>query len=156
MSWPFCSTAITLAGQFPPSERHLIDLGSAERFAPGSVTSFPELGFHLVRLETGEFLALYIVDPHLGCKVPWRPDFVFAGKKGWFRNPCHGETYDMEGKCWFGPCPRGLDRFPTKIEGGKVLVDLSTLIQGPTRPGAQGTPTPVPSHLLPSPYQVEP
>ena len=30
-----------------------------------------------------------------------------------------------------GPAPRGLDRFPVKIEGGKVNVDTGTIILGP-------------------------
>jgi nitrite reductase/ring-hydroxylating ferredoxin subunit len=149
--------ALTLAVTFswpdggtPPQT---IAAGEVQDFAPGSVTTFPEEEFHLVRLPDGEFLALSMLDPHgkllveeglapSPCLVPWRPDFEFLGRKGWFRNPCHGETYDLTGTCFSGPCPRGLDRFSVMVEDGKVLVDPNALILGPTRPGAQGTPTP--------------
>ncbi len=128
-------------------------VGEVEDFAPGSVTTFEDEEFHLVRLPDGEFLALSMLDPHgklrveeglatSPCLVPWRPEFEFIGQKGWFRNPCHGETYDLTGTCFAGPCPRGLDRFSVMVEDGKVLVDPNTLILGPTRPGTQGTPTP--------------
>lgn len=108
----------------------LVDAGSVDDFAPASVTTFEENRFHLVRLEGGEFLALYWTDPHLGCTVPWRPDFEFQGKRGFFRNPCHGETYDIAGHRVFGPSPRDLDRYEVKIEGSRVLVDTSQLICG--------------------------
>jgi hypothetical protein len=44
---------------------------------------------------------------------------------------CHGETYDLAGYCYFGPCPRGLDRYPVFVRDGKVIVDTSRLEQGP-------------------------
>jgi nitrite reductase/ring-hydroxylating ferredoxin subunit len=76
----------------------------------------------LVKLESGEILALWQRDPHLGCSVPFRPEFEFMGGTGWFRNPCHGETYDLTGVCYAGPCPRGLDRFQTRIVNGEVEI----------------------------------
>jgi Rieske Fe-S protein len=92
-----------------------------------------DLRVWLVKFESGEILALSQKDPHLGCTVPWRADFQFKGYKGWFRNPCHGETYDLTGYCYAGPCPRGLDRYETQVADGKVQVRVGngTLIQGP-------------------------
>ena len=117
------------------------DAGPADDFAPGSVTTFREAEFHLVRLPGGQFLALDMRDPHgkmlveqglapSPCLVPWRADFTFMGQTGWFRNPCHGETYDMAGQCVSGPCIRGLDRHPVVAEDGKIEVDLGELISG--------------------------
>jgi len=88
---------------------------------------------HLVRLHAGEVLALWARDPHLGCTVPYRPTYQFDGREGWFRNPCHGETYDLAGYRVFGPTPRGLDRFHVEVVDGRVIVDLSRLELGPTR-----------------------
>ena len=68
--------------------------------------------FWLVKLGDQTFLALSRRDPHLGCSIPWNPDFELMGRKGWFRNPCHDETYNLNGECVFGPCIRGMDRFP--------------------------------------------
>jgi len=122
----------------------------AEDFAPASVTTFPEMEFHLVRLPDGDFLALSMLDPHdkilveqglapSPCLVPWRPEFNFMGRKGWFRNPCHGETYDLTGRCFAGPCPRGLDRFTVTVRAGQVAVHVDELILGPP-PDDRSTP----------------
>jgi len=85
----------------------------------------------LVKQESGEVLALYQKDPRLGCTVPWRPDFEFRGRTGWFRNPCHGQTYDLGGSCVAGPCVRGLDRFQVRVADREVQVNLAKLIPGP-------------------------
>lgn len=138
------------------------NLGRVEQFPAGTVTTFVMAGgefgvptafplrvtpqpaersspaippmFHIVHLEGGELLALSAVDPHLGCTVPWRPTFRFDDREGWFRNPCHGETYDMAGHRVFGPAPRGLDRIAIKIDGGQVLVDLGAVTHDPVMP----------------------
>lgn len=90
-----------------------------------------EGSFWLVKLESGEILALSQRSTHLGCTVPWRSDFEFQGRKGWFRDPCSGATWDLDGTLVFGPAFRGLDRYPLRIEDGRILVDTSTLICGP-------------------------
>ena len=129
-------------------------VANADDFAPGSVTTFEEQEFHLVRLPDGEFLALSMLDPHgkllveeglaeSPCLVPWRPEFEFMGETGWFRNPCHGETYDLTGACFSGPCPRGLDRFPVTVKDGEIEVDLGELILGRAVQPSTGTPPPV-------------
>ena len=87
----------------------------------------------LVLLESGEILALSQIDPHLGCIVPFAPDFRFMGSTGWFRNPCHGETYDLTGVCYSGPCPRGLDRYEVRVRDGNIEVNFARLSEGPDR-----------------------
>jgi len=91
---------------------------------------FVEGDVYLVLLESGEILALSTIDPHLGCKVPFTPEFTFMGNTGWFRNPCHGETYDLTGVCYSGPCPRGLDRYEVRVRDGDVEVSFARLIEG--------------------------
>jgi len=88
---------------------------------------------YLVKLESGETLALYQKDPrpNFGCTVPFNPRFEFAGHTGWFRNPCHGQTYDLTGTCFDGPCARGLDRYEVRVQDGHVQIDVNTLILGP-------------------------
>ncbi len=119
-----------------PGEDPWIHLGSIEDFPPGTVTSFRAVidvdgreGFHIVRLDDGELLALRDKDPHLGCAVPYRPDFVWDGRAGWFRNPCHGETYDMAGQRVFGPSPHGLDRLGIEVRDGSVYVDPHAIMR---------------------------
>ncbi|TMB66200.1 MAG: Rieske (2Fe-2S) protein [Chloroflexi bacterium] len=100
----------------------------------------------------GGLLALWRKCPHLGCTVPWRPDFVFQGRKGWFRCPCHGSTYTKEGGIIVaGPAPRPLDVFPIEVQGDRSLVvqtgrafEGSGSLQNPTRavPYGPGNKTP--------------
>jgi nitrite reductase/ring-hydroxylating ferredoxin subunit len=109
-------------------------VGRASDFAVSDPVRFPEQRFWLVRLESGEFIALWQKSPYRGCTIPWRPDFEFMGKKGWFRDPCHNDTFAIDGAHVFGPAPRGMDRFPVRIDKGIVSVNLQRVIQGPAGP----------------------
>ena len=98
--------------------------------------------FYLLNLEAGTVstgqespggaLALWRKCPHLGCTIPWRPDFEFQGTKGWFRCPCHGSTYTRDGGIIvFGPAPRPMDVFPLKVEdNGNLVVETGIQFAG--------------------------
>ena len=86
---------------------------------------------YVVLLESGEILTLSTIDPHLGCKVGFVPGFTFRDNTGWFRNPCHGELYDLTGVCYVGPCVRGLDRYEVRVRNGDVEVNFKHLTEGP-------------------------
>jgi Rieske Fe-S protein len=166
----FAGALIGLLAFLTPDRTRTIDLGSPDRFAPGTVTTYswrdgrlsgfpagaslPLRGatvvFHVVRLPDGELLALSAKDPHLGCNVPWNPAFEWEGSVGWFRNPCHGETYDLAGLRVFGPAPRSLDRYDVSVRNGRVLIDLDSITPGVSRPGsaAGATHTPVPAATM--------
>ena len=73
------------------------------------------------------FMALYQRCVHLGCRVPW------CESSKWFECPCHGSRYNRWGEYQFGPAPRGLDRFAVVVEEGRVVVDTSTVVTGPSR-----------------------
>lgn len=92
-------------------------------------------------LETG-LVAMWRKCPHLGCSVPWCQPSV------WFECPCHGSKYSINGEYRDGPAPRGLDRFPVEIKGGKVIVDTGTLIQGPPRGTVTSQPQPEGEHCV--------
>ncbi len=64
---------------------------------------------------------------HLGCKVPW------CQTSQWFECPCHGSKYNRWGEWTGGPAPRGLDRFPTEIVDGSIVIDTGVLQSGPSR-----------------------
>jgi cytochrome b6-f complex iron-sulfur subunit len=85
----------------------------------------------LVKLNTGDILALSQKSTHLGCTVPYRPDFVWGGIKSWFRDPCSGSTWDLNGHKVYGPAPRGLDQHAVQIVGAQVqvLVGPNSLIE---------------------------
>lgn len=65
---------------------------------------------------TGEFLALSAICTHQGC--------VIAPSRVGFLCPCHGSSYDAEGRNTGGPAPRPLPRFPTVRESDLVRVLL--------------------------------
>lgn len=55
------------------------------------------------------YRALHSTCSHLGCKVNWDD----AAKQ--FKCPCHGGTYDREGRVVAGPPPRPLERLAVRV-----------------------------------------
>lgn len=53
---------------------------------------------------------------HLGCGYTWNP----AEQR--FECPCHLSKFSVSGEVLGGPAPRPLDRLPSKIEQGRLLV----------------------------------
>lgn len=78
----------------------------------------------------GGLLALYQRCTHLGCFVPWRPDFEFGGVTGWFRCPCHAQTYTKAGLRVFGPSLRSMDTFRITNVSLTVSVNTGRLLLG--------------------------
>lgn len=60
--------------------------------------------------------ALDPVCPHLGCLV------AFKEREQEYVCPCHGGTFNAEGKYISGPPPHGLTRYPTKIKNSKIWI----------------------------------
>jgi cytochrome b6-f complex iron-sulfur subunit len=122
----------------------------------GNPVRFPIGRFYLANLEPGQegspggVVALYQKCTHLGCTVPWRPDFEFNNTKGWYRCPCHGSTYTKGAAVLvFGPAPRPLDTMEVQVQGdGSVVVNTGKITKGgadnpmrtvPYTPKAAGT-----------------
>ncbi len=147
-----------------PAETRVYGLGSLDRFAPDTVTTYavregrlleftyplrdrePGVVFHVVRLPDGKLLALSAKDPHLGCTVALSPA-GYPQPKGFdagiarFHTPCHGEQYDLAGRRVFGPSPRDLDRYAVSVsDSGIVSVDLDALTIGASPPPAGNRP----------------
>jgi len=86
--------------------------------------------------------ALYQRCPHLGCKPnPCQKNF-------WMECPCHGSRYDRLGikalGAQYGPAPRSMDRFATKVDGNGVLtINTGKITLGPL-PIAVGQPGIIP------------
>lgn len=86
--------------------------------------------------------ALYQRCPHLGCKP--NP----CAKNFWLECPCHGSRYDRLGVkasgAAFGPAPRGMDRFATRVEAdGTLVINTGKITLGPL-PVAVGQPGIIP------------
>ena len=118
----------------------VVNAGTVDQFPPGTKTQNPEGKFWLVNLTAEQggpgFLALWWKCPHLGCTVPWRETFAFpdpatgADKRGWFRCPCHGSTYNDAGVRVFGPAPRSMDRMAITIDGDRISVNTGSITKG--------------------------
>jgi cytochrome b6-f complex iron-sulfur subunit len=118
--------------------------GKPEDFPPGSKTKIPAGKFWLVNLTAAQggpgYLALWQKCPHLGCTVPWEPNFIFAEPntgdktKGWFRCPCHQSTYNDAGVRVYGPAPRSMDHMAVRIDSdsGRIEVDTGRISRGTT------------------------
>ena len=107
--------------------------------APGEKVQIPTGRFWLVNLTEEQggpgLLALWWKCPHLGCTVPWKPNFsdpaIGADKKGWFRCPCHGSTYTDAGVRIFGPAPRSMDTMDLSVGAdGRVSVNTGSTTNG--------------------------
>jgi cytochrome b6-f complex iron-sulfur subunit len=106
----------------------VVDAGAVSDFLQeGTVKYFLDGRFYVTQHDGG-LRALYQKCPHLGCKVG-----SCQGTSAGFRCPCHGSVYNVIGEYLGGPAPRGMDRFPISIKGGHVLVDTSSVVEGPPR-----------------------
>ena len=93
---------------------------------PGAEEAYGE--DHLAIVGGVGLMALWQKCVHLGCRVPW------CLTSQWFECPCHGSKYNRWGEWMSGPAPRGLDRFPSKIDdAGNYVVNTGVTIDGPSR-----------------------
>lgn len=99
-------------------------LAAPDRYAERSATYVRQGKLYVTRVK-GELFALSQSCPHLGCKVP------FCEASGRFECPCHGSKYDLAGEWLEGPSPHGMNRYPLRIEDGRVVVDTTVLNDGP-------------------------
>src|SRR3984957_9152313 len=77
----------------------------------------------VVKKPGNEVVAFSPICTHLGCAYHWDdPSHTFIC-------PCHTSVFSIDGKVLGGPAPRPLDRYMTKIEGGKLEI-------GPVEPQA--------------------
>ena len=105
----------------------LVDAGLVSDFEEeGTVQYFLNGRFYITQYRGG-LRALYQKCPHLGCRVP------FCEPAAQFQCPCHGSVYNIIGEYLQGPAPRGMDRFPITIQDGRVMVDTSSVAEGPPR-----------------------
>lgn len=87
--------------------------------------------------EGEEVIALSERCPHLSCRVP------FCESSGQFECPCHGSFFNRIGEYRAGPSPRGMDRHPTEIVDGIVVVDPDVVVDGPPKSEAETINEPV-------------
>lgn len=104
----------------------VVDAGRGDAFPEGTVRYFFSGRFYVTSAQ-GTLVAVYQKCPHLGCRVP------FCDSSQRFECPCHGSKFNLKGEYLAGPAPRGMDRFPIRVERDQVVVDTGTVIEGPAR-----------------------
>ena len=94
----------------------VIDAGPASGYAADGVyDGFRRQGFFLVRKQ-GKLIAISSCCTHRQCKLNAEPDHSFSC-------PCHGSTFDANGKVTAGPAKTDLPECPLTINAkGHVLV----------------------------------
>ncbi len=107
------SLRLPMPSVFPESDSK-VKLGRPEQFSVGSSTYFSAQHIWLFREEKG-FHAISSICTHLGC-------ITERTANGTFKCPCHGSSFDADGKVTGGPAPKGLVwvQLDVSPEGGLV------------------------------------
>ena len=101
------------------SRERIINVGPAAQYlADGVYARYRDLGFFLVR-RGAKLFALSAICTHRRCKLDAEADKTFSC-------PCHGSTFDADGKVTEGPARRDLPVFEISTnEKGELLVKIS-------------------------------
>ena len=103
---------------YEPSRR--FDAGPPSRFPPDSVTFLPDRGLFVFNGPDG-FYCISSVCTHLGCNV--------RRTSNGFECPCHGSTYDQNGRVLSGPAPRPLAWYAISLSPhDELVVDLDEAV----------------------------
>ena len=118
---------------FPPrakKETEWVNVGDAAQLTPGApeevvyrrtridgwkITSEKSTAW-VVKMPDSNIVAYAPQCTHLGCAYHWDE------RNKNFLCPCHTSTFDLDGRVLTGPAPRPLDRYETKLDGGKLLI----------------------------------
>ncbi|MGH2731224.1 MAG: Rieske (2Fe-2S) protein [Actinomycetota bacterium] len=101
-------------------------VASLEELREEEVIFLDEHDIYLVYNE-GEPLALSTDAQHTGDEVE------FCASSQMFESPAHGEKFDIRGYYYGGPARSGLNRYPVRVEGDGVYVDVDHPMGSPPR-----------------------
>ena len=102
---------------------------SPDAVPANTVLEVSEARAYLTKVDD-EIVALSEICTHLSCKVP------FCDSSGQFECPCHGSAFNRAGDHLRGPAPRGMDRFAVEVVDGVVVIDTTSVENGPP-PGTE-------------------
>ena len=127
------SVAYLLSPSFAKGDANAwIDLGGLDRYPIGVPTLFQftrtkvngwertgmSYGVFVVRQDDTSVRVFSNICTHLACHVNWHADLQH------YVSPCHDGHFDILGENISGPPPRPLDEFKTRIETGKLYIQL--------------------------------
>jgi len=100
----------------------VVSAGKPEHYPENSVTLDPRLGLFVVHSAKGLY-ALNAVCTHLGCLTVWKPEADVIAC------PCHGSTFERDGRVIAGPAPRPLPWLKIWMsDDGDLMVDRSVTV----------------------------
>jgi Rieske Fe-S protein len=73
---------------------------------------------YVLRLDDGRFAVISPICTHQGCTVDIQGPRLVC--------PCHGSTYDREGRVLRGPAERSLGQFTAGVSDGVLVIDQAT------------------------------
>jgi len=113
-----CATGPGGASLSGARRERIVNAGSAAQYlADGVYTRYRDLGFFIVR-RGAELMAISSICTHRECKLDAEADKTFYC-------PCHGSTFDPNGKVTEGPARRDLPVFETSAnEKGELMVKV--------------------------------
>ncbi|MDP1546178.1 MAG: Rieske (2Fe-2S) protein [Anaerolineales bacterium] len=106
-----------LSYESEPTRKTEYDLGSVDKYPPGSRTSIPEIPALLIHADSG-FTALSLICTHLGCTL--------APDETGFACPCHNSSFDADGHVTHGPAVKPLQvlRVEMTAEGNLKIISV--------------------------------
>ena len=93
--------------------RRVLATAAVGDIPPGGALVFRDERLALVR-DGGGFYALSLVCTHLGCTVTVSEDALSC--------PCHGSSFDRQGRVLKGPADRPLERMKVELRGERLEV----------------------------------
>lgn len=97
----------------------LVDIGGIDDIPPGTAKKVIVSGSALLVIHTTrEFKALSAVCTHLGCLVDFNKD------RQQIVCPCHGGTFDVDGRVVSGPPPKALPAYEVSVINGRIMVKI--------------------------------
>jgi hypothetical protein len=120
-------TALALVASGGLSDTVWVSVGPIDDVNDRDPLFIPALHAYVVVDPDGTPVTLVAESPQMGEPV------VYCATSTWFEDAAHGSKFDTLGRYALGPAPRGLDRLPTIVRNGTVLVDPSRTLSGSPR-----------------------
>lgn len=111
VQWVEAGPADSFAGEVPRAARLVYRSTAGAREVEKRATVW-------VLSREGSTVAFSSDCTHAACVVGWDKE------RSLFLCPCHGGEFDIDGRVVAGPPPEPLKRLPTKVEGGKLFVEV--------------------------------
>jgi hypothetical protein len=120
-------TAVAMVASSGSVDPRWVPVGTIDDVNGRRIVFVAQLHAYVVADPGGTPITLIAESPQMGEPVE------LCATSMWFEDAAHGSKFDQLGRYALGPAPRGLDRLPTIVLDGVVLVDPTHTLLGPPR-----------------------